>query len=81
MTYGFDGMLLYVGGATPGGFQVIEIRESEERCDRFNAEVVEPAIARLMGGSAPQPELEEFEPRGLVCRPRPRLTGRAAVSG
>lgn len=62
-----DGMLLHVGRATDGGFQVIEIWESKEQCDRFNADVVGPALAELTGGLPPgEPTVEEFEPRGLV---------------
>ena len=62
------GMLLHVGRATSGGFQVLEIWESKEQRERFNAEVLEPALAQLSGGQpAPmQPAVEEFEPRGLV---------------
>jgi hypothetical protein len=67
-TGGIDGLLLHVGRLTTGGFQVVEIWESKEQCDRFFAEVVEPASASVSGGQAPpgQPVVEEFEPRGLV---------------
>jgi hypothetical protein len=67
-TGGIDGLLLHVGRLTTGGFQVLEIWESKEQCDRFFAEVVEPASASVSGGQAPpgQPVVEEFEPRGLV---------------
>jgi hypothetical protein len=63
-----EGMLLHVGRATDGGFQVIEIWESKEQCDRFNADVVGPALAQLTGGQPPpaEPTREEFEPRGLI---------------
>jgi hypothetical protein len=62
------GMLLHLGRATPTGFQVIEVWESKERCERFNAEVVGPALAQLSGGQPPpmEPAMEEFEPRGLI---------------
>jgi hypothetical protein len=67
-TGGVDGMLVHVGRATPGGFQVTEIWESKELCDRFNQEIVWPALARLSGGQPPpeQPGIQEFEPRGLI---------------
>jgi hypothetical protein len=63
-----DGMLLHVGRATPGGFQVMEVWESRELYDRFNAEVVGPAMAVLTGGRPPamEPAVAEFEPRGLI---------------
>ncbi len=67
-TGGVDGLLLHVGRATGEGFQVLEIWESKEKCDRFNAEVVGPAVASVSGGQAPpsEPVMEEFEPRGLI---------------
>ena len=67
-TGGIDGMLLHVGRPTTTGFQLLEIWESKEKCDRFFAEVVEPATASVSGGQAApgQPVVEEFEPRGLI---------------
>ncbi len=67
-TGGVDGLLLHVGRETRGGFQITEVWESHELWDRFNAEIVGPAFARLSGGQSPsvQPTVEEFEPRGLV---------------
>jgi hypothetical protein len=67
-TGGVDGLLLHVGRATGDGFQVLEIWESKEKCDRFYAEVVGPAVASVSGGQAPpgEPVMEEFEPRGLI---------------
>jgi hypothetical protein len=65
---GVDGLLLHVGRATGDGFQVLEVWESKEKCDRFFAAVVGPAVASLSGGQAPpaEPVVEEFEPRGLI---------------
>jgi len=65
---GADGLLVHVGRATSGGFQVMEIWESKEQCDRFNAEVVGPALAQLSDGQAApaEPAVDEFEPRGLI---------------
>ena len=65
---GGRGLLLHVGRATPQGFQVIEVWESQEACERFTAEVVGPALAELSGGQPPpmEPAMEEFEPRGLI---------------
>jgi hypothetical protein len=63
-----DGLLLHVGRATPGGFQVLEVWESRELFDRFNAEVIGPATAELTGGQPPaqEPAMDAFEPRGLI---------------
>jgi len=63
-----DGLLVHVGRETRGGFQITEIWESKERHDRYNAEVVDPALAHLSRGQAPpgEPAMEEFEPRGLI---------------
>jgi hypothetical protein len=65
---GVDGLLVHVGRETRGGFQITEVWESKELCDRFNAEIFGPALARLSGGQAPpgEPVKQEFEPRGLV---------------
>jgi hypothetical protein len=63
-----DGLLMHVGRATQDGFQVIEVWETREQCDRFNEDVVLPALARLTQGQPglPASPREEFEPRGLV---------------
>jgi hypothetical protein len=67
-TGGADGLLLHVGRATGDGFQVLEIWESKEKCDRFFAEVVGPAVAAVSGDQAPpsEPVMQDFEPRGLI---------------
>ena len=63
-----EGLLLHVARQTRTGFQVTEVWESKELCDRYTAELVNPAIAELSGGQPMPmaPALEEFEPRGLV---------------
>ncbi len=63
-----DGLLLHVGRATRDGFQVLEVWESKEQCERFTTEVLEPALVQTTGGQPPpgQPAKEEFEPRGLI---------------
>lgn len=61
------GMLCHIGREVEGGFEVIEVWESKEAADRFNEEVVLPAIVRT-GVSAPEtpPELTEFEPLDVL---------------
>jgi len=62
-----EGLLLHVGRATGNGFQIIEVWDSKEQFDRYDAEIVQPVVARMPGGQpAGQPTLEEFEPRGLI---------------
>jgi hypothetical protein len=65
---GVDGLLLHVGRQTRGGFQVTEVWESKELCDRFDTEILRPALAEVSGGRPlpPEPARDEFEPRGLV---------------
>jgi hypothetical protein len=65
---GVEGLLLHVCRPTQGGFQVIEVWETKEQCDRSNAEVVGPALAHLSEGrpQPPAPPTQDFEPRGLV---------------
>ncbi len=63
-----DGLLLHVGRVTDDGFELLEIWESKEKCDRFFAEVVWPAVDAVSGVHARrgEPVTTEFEPRGLV---------------
>jgi hypothetical protein len=63
-----EGLLVHLGRETAAGFQIIEIWETKELCERYDAEVVGPVVAHLTDGQAPprEPERVEFEPRGLV---------------
>ena len=65
---GVDGLLLHLARQTGAGFQIVEVWESKELCDRYTAELVNPTIAELSGGQPPPmaPAIDEFEPRGLV---------------
>jgi hypothetical protein len=62
------GMLLHIGRPTRDGFQVIEIWGSKEQRERFDAEILGPALAEVSGGRPPmtEPARQEFEPRGLI---------------
>jgi hypothetical protein len=65
--WAIDGLLVHIGRATDTGFQVVEVWESKEHCERFNQTVVGPAIAALTGGQPmPQPPIASFDVRGLV---------------
>jgi hypothetical protein len=63
-----EGFLCHIGRPTATGFQVIEVWESKEQCDRYNAELVAPAMRDLFGDQVllQAPAAEEFEPRGLL---------------
>ena len=68
-----EGLLLHVGRATSGGFQVIEVWETKDQYERFTREVLVPLLERLGGGQGPGPAVQEFEVRGLVI-PRGGIT-------
>jgi hypothetical protein len=61
-----DGLIVHIGRAVDGGFQVIEVWESKEHLDRFNSEVMGPVVGKLVGDQPPpEPVVEEFDVRGL----------------
>ena len=61
-----DGLVLHFGQPVDGGFKVTEIWESKEHLDRYNAEVLGPAIGRLAAGRPlPPPAVETFDVRGI----------------
>jgi len=52
-----DGAVLHVAGPSPtGGWRVIEIWESEEAAQKFDAERVEPALKEI-GIQRPAPQI------------------------
>jgi hypothetical protein len=62
-----EGLLFHLGRATPRGFQIIEVWESKEQADRYDAEIVQPVVAEMSAGRPlGEPTMEEFEPRGLI---------------
>ena len=63
-----EGLPVHLGRATATGFQELEIWESKAHDQRYDAEVVQPAMGELTGGAPPPqpPRIEEFEVRGLV---------------
>jgi hypothetical protein len=67
-----DGLLVHLARATDTGFQVVEVWESKDHCERFEAEHVGPLLAELSGGDGPPGEgrvATEFDVRGLVVPP------------
>jgi hypothetical protein len=64
-----DGLLVHVGRPTATGFQVLEVWESRSHFDRYNEQVVLPAVAQMSAGQpapGPQQTVEEFQVHGLV---------------
>jgi hypothetical protein len=66
------GLLAHIGRATDGGFQVIEVWESESEAAEFNENVLGPLIGKMYPGQAPPSDdtRQEFDPRGLVIPSR-----------
>jgi hypothetical protein len=61
------GLLCHIGRQVDGGFEVIEAWSSKEAADKFNAEVVVPAMVRAgVAMPDPPPELTEFEPLDVM---------------
>ena len=64
-----DGLFVHVGRATTDGFEVLEVWESKEHCDRANTDIVFPLMRELMGDQPATPieqATEGFEVHGLV---------------
>lgn len=66
-----DGLLVHLARPTPTGFEVFEVWESREHCDKIAQDVLGPALAAaaVETGTADtlaQPHVEDFTPSGLV---------------
>jgi hypothetical protein len=63
-----EGLLVHVGRATDDGFEVLEVWESREHFERYNREVVGPAMAETAPGPPPSAGqgYDEFDVRGLI---------------
>jgi hypothetical protein len=62
-----DGMIFHVARATDEGFEVFEVWESQAQADKFNEEVVVPAIIKSGADmSGPEPARTVFEPVGMM---------------
>ena len=62
------GLISHVARATTDGFEITEIWETKEQADRFNREVVWPAMQRVGAPeNGPEPEVIEFEPRVVMA--------------
>jgi hypothetical protein len=62
-----DGLLLHVARETADGYQILEVWDTREQCERGNREVLWPLIAQLPEAApSGEPVVEEFDPRGLI---------------
>lgn len=62
-----DGLLLHVARETTGGYEILEVWDTREQCERGNREVLWPLVAQLPEAARPSaPVVEEFDPRGLI---------------
>ena len=62
-----DGMIFHVAQATDEGFEIFEVWESKAHSDKFNQEVVGPAIVNSGADmSGPEPDRTVFEPVGMM---------------
>lgn len=50
-----EGLLVHTAGEVDGQWQIVDVWESEEHAERFNAERLAPAIESVMGGAPPGP--------------------------
>lgn len=58
------GLVIHVAGPTEGGVRLIDVWESEEACQRFMAERLEPARARVLasrGFTPMEPRIEVLD--------------------
>ncbi|HWX97169.1 MAG TPA: hypothetical protein VNZ01_10000 [Solirubrobacteraceae bacterium] len=64
-----DGLLMHTAGEVDGQWQIVDVWESEEDADRFNAERLAPAIESVMGGAPPGPPPTTIYELHSVVRP------------
>lgn len=65
-----SGLLVHFARSTGQGYQVVEVWESKEDCDRFVERVVNPIVERFAAGRplTAAPVIEEFEVHGLLTQ-------------
>ena len=64
-----DGLLVHVGHPSTTGFRVVEVWKSRSHFERYNDEIVLPAIQRMAAGRpgpAPAQSVEQLDVHGLV---------------
>ena len=61
-----DGLILHLAGPTDEGFRIIDVWNSEQAWQRFQAERLRPAVAALGGPARPEPTFRDLHPAHLV---------------
>jgi hypothetical protein len=61
-----QGLILHVAGPTDEGFRIIDVWESKQAWERFQAERLAPAVAALGGPSRPEPTFRDLQPAHVV---------------
>jgi hypothetical protein len=63
-----EGMLMHCAGEVDGVWQIVDVWESQEHAQRFDAERLVPAIAAVTGGQPPSghPPTTLYELHNLV---------------
>jgi hypothetical protein len=66
-----DGLVCHIAAVKKdGGFRIIEVWESEEQLQRFNQEVVGPAVSEVVGPDSRPSSEEIFEVHNLIVAGR-----------
>jgi hypothetical protein len=60
------GLILHIAGPTEEGFRTIDLWESEQAWQRFQAERLAPAIAALGGPARPEPTFRALSPAHTI---------------
>ena len=64
-----DGLLVHIARPTARGFQIIEVWESQADFERYQEQLIGPAVAAVsarMPDFAAEPHSTEFDVRGLL---------------
>jgi hypothetical protein len=61
-----EGLVLHVAGPTDEGFRIIAVWESREAWQRFQADVLQPAVAALGGPSRAEPIFRDLSAAHVV---------------
>jgi hypothetical protein len=66
-----DGQLFHAAGATPGGWTIIAIHDSQQSWERFRDEAARPRVRQGIESGLPTPPQETtFEVHAFVSRPQ-----------
>ena len=66
-----DGQLFHAAGATPGGWTIIAIHDSQESWERFRDGIASPRVRQGIEGGLPTPPQETtFKAHAFASRPQ-----------